>query len=199
MADCIALAQETGAAIAARFSIPIYLYEEAARTPARRHLEDIRRGGFEGLAAKMAAPEWTPDFGPPAPHPSAGASAVGARRPLIAYNINLATDRIEIARQIAARVRQRGGGLPFVKAIGVRLEPRGIVQVSLNLIDYEQTSIRVVYDAVEREAARSGTAVLDSEIVGLVPAAALAGVNESDLRLKDFSSDRILENRLRRR
>ena len=109
----------SGRAIADRFHVPVYLYEEAAATRARKNLEDIRRGGFEGLAAKMAAAEWAPDFGPSAPHPTAGASAVGARQPLIAFNVNLATNRLDVAKAVAAAVRQRGGGLPFVKALGI--------------------------------------------------------------------------------
>lgn len=196
MAECAALARSTGAAVAERFGVPVYLYEEASANPARRHLEDIRRGGFEGLAAKMARPEWAPDFGPPAPHPTAGASVVGARGPLIAYNVNLATDRLDVAKTIAARVRERGGGCRFVKAMGVRLDHRGIVQVSMNLTNYEQTPIFEVFEAVRREADRLGTSILESEIVGLVPAAALVNPTGVDLQLKDFTADQILENRL---
>src|SRR5207244_12504061 len=118
MADCVALAKHVGAEVAARFGVPVYLYEEAATHPARRNLEDIRRGEFEGLAARMAMPEWVPDFGPNAPHPRAGASIVGARMPLIAYNINLATDRLDVAKRIAAAIRHSSGGFRYVKAAG---------------------------------------------------------------------------------
>jgi glutamate formiminotransferase len=197
MADCVALARDIGQAAAARFAVPVYLYEEAAASPARRNLEDIRRGEFEGLAAKMTAPEWQPDFGPPEPHPTAGASVVGARMPLIAYNINLATDRLEVARKIAAAIRFSSGGYRFVKSMGVALEDRGIVQVSMNLTHYEKTPIFRIFDTVKREAARYGVAVLESEIVGLVPAAALVGAAEYYLQLEGFRAEQVLETRLR--
>jgi glutamate formiminotransferase len=199
MAECVALARQTGADVASRFGIPVYLYERAATSPARRKLEDIRRGQFEGLAARMAAgSEWTPDFGPPAPHPTAGATAIGARPLLVAYNVNLASDRLEVARAVASAVRERDGGLPAVKAMGVPLESRGIVQVSMNLTDYARTSMRAAFEAVSRECARRGVAVLDSEIVGLVPLAALSDGNPADLRIRGFSDDLILEHRLAR-
>jgi glutamate formiminotransferase len=197
MADCVALARKVGAAVADRFRVPVYLYEEAAADPARRLLEDIRRGGFEGLAARMASPGWAPDFGPSAPHPSAGASAVGARMPLVAYNVNLDTDRLDVAKAIAAAIRESGGGLRFVKALGLRLDARGIVQVSMNLTNYEATPIHRVFDAVKREASRHGVHVLESEIVGLVPSAALSAAAAHDLQLVGFTPDKVLENRLR--
>jgi glutamate formiminotransferase len=197
MADCVEVARRVGRTAGARFAVPIYLYEEAASQPARRHLETIRRGQFEGLAAKMATAGWEPDFGPIVPHPTAGASVVGARMPLIAYNINLNTDQLDIAKAIAAAVRFSSGGLPFVKAMGVMLAHKGIAQVSMNLTNYEQTPIERVFDAVEREAARQGVAVLESELIGLIPAAALASTTPEHLRLTGFRSDQILENRLR--
>ena len=197
MADCVALAKKTGAAIAERFGVPVYLYEEASSNPARKNLEDIRRGEFEGLAAKMATPGWTPDFGPAAPHPSAGAVVVGARMPLIAYNINLATDRLDVARKIAAAIRQSSGGYRFVKAMGIALADRGIVQVSMNLTNYEKTPIFRVFETVKREAARYGVSVLESEIVGLVPSAALAGAAEFYLQLEGFKGEQVLETKLR--
>lgn len=197
MADCVALARDTAAEVARRFQVPIYLYEEAAARPSRRNLEDIRRGQFEGLAAKMADPEWKPDFGPGTPHPTAGASVIGARMPLIAYNINLATDRLEVAKKIAAAIRQSSGGLRYVKAMGVNLADRGIVQVSINLTNYEKTPIVSVFEAVAREAARYGVNVLDSEIVGLIPAAALVDTAAHVLQLTSFTPDQILENKLR--
>ena len=199
MAECTVLAREVGAAVAERFRIPVYLYEEASSNPLRRNLEDIRRGEFEGLPVKMASPGWAPDYGPPAPHPSAGASVIGARMPLIAYNINLATDRIEVARKIAAAVRYSSGGLRFVKALGVRLGERNIVQVSMNLTNHERTPMHRVFDLVSREAARYGVAVLESEIVGLVPSAALVSAAAHYLQLERFSEGQILENRLRER
>ena len=197
MADCVALARKLGAEVAKRFDIPVFLYEEAASDPRRKNLEDIRRGEFEGLAAKMASPEWAPDFGPPAPHPTAGASVIGARMALIAYNINLATDRLDVAKKIAAAIRHSSGGYRYVKAAGFRLEDRGIVQVSMNLTNYEKTPLYRVFDTVRREAERYGVSVLETEIVGLVPSAALTATAEYYLRFEGFSPDQILETRLR--
>jgi glutamate formiminotransferase / 5-formyltetrahydrofolate cyclo-ligase len=197
MADCVALARRVGAAIAERYSVPVYLYEEASANPSRRNLEDIRRGEFEGLAAKMASDGWAPDFGGPQPHPTAGATVVGARMPLIAYNINLATDRLEVAKKIAAAVRSSSGGFRFVKAMGIALQDRGIVQVSMNLTNYEKTPMFRVFETVRREAARYGVEVLESEIIGLVPAAALTDAAEYYLQLAGFTREQVLENRLR--
>jgi glutamate formiminotransferase len=197
MAECVALARETGAEVAERYRIPVFLYEEAAATRSRTNLEDIRRGEFEGLAAKMAASEWAPDFGPPQPHPTAGASVIGARMPLIAFNINLLTDRLDVAKKIATAVRHSSGGLRFVKAMGVTLGDRGVVQVSMNLTNYEKTPIFRVFDMVKREASRYGVAVLESEIVGLVPAAALVAAAQYYLQLDQFTSTQVLETRLR--
>jgi len=199
MDDCVKLAKTVAADVASRFKLPIYLYEEASANPARKNLEDIRRGEFEGLAAKMSKPEWAPDFGPAAPHQSAGASVIGARMPLIAYNINLDTDRLEVAKKIASAIRMSSGGLRYVKAMGIPLEDRGIVQVSMNLTNYEKTPIFRVFDLVKREAERYGVSVLGSEIVGLVPAAALRHSVEYYLRLEGFSADQVLENKLRSR
>ena len=197
MEDCVRLANDVAAEVAARFGIPVYLYEEAARTPTRRNLEDIRRGEFEGLEAKMKSDGWAPDYGPAAPHPSAGAAVIGARMPLIAYNINLNTDRLDVAKKIAAAIRQSSGGFRYVKAAGFKLEDRGIVQVSMNLTNYEKTPIFRVFETVKREAERYGVSVLESEIVGLVPSAALVGAAEFYLRLAGFSPEQVLENKLR--
>ena len=200
MADCVALAKKVGAAVADRFGVPVYLYEDAAADPARKNLEDIRRGEFEGLPAKMGSPAWAPDFAPPgpiAPHPTAGASVVGARMALIAYNINLATDRLEVAKKIAAAIRHSSGGYRFVKAAGFKLDDRGIVQVSMNLTNYEKTPIFRVFETVRREAERYGVAILESEIVGLVPSAALTSAAEFYLQIGGFNADQILENKLR--
>jgi glutamate formiminotransferase / 5-formyltetrahydrofolate cyclo-ligase len=197
MEGCVALAKDVARQVAERFKVPVYLYEEASTNPARKNLEDIRRGEFEGLAAKMATPGWTPDFGPSTPHPSAGASVIGARMPLIAYNINLATDRIDVAKKIAAAIRHSSGGFRYVKAAGFTLEDRGVVQVSMNLTNYQKTPIFRVFELVKREAARYGVAVLESEIVGLIPSAALVSAAEYFLQLERFSGDQILENKLR--
>jgi glutamate formiminotransferase len=199
MADCVALAKTIAKDVSSRFRLPVYLYEDAASTPTRKNLEDIRRGEFEGLAAKMAAPEWAPDFGPGTPHETAGASVIGARMPLIAYNINLATDRLDVAKKIATAIRMSSGGLRYVKAMGIPLEDRGIVQVSMNLTNYEKTPIFRVFDLVKREAARYGVNVLESEIVGLVPSAALMQTAEYFLQLEGFSAGQVLENKLRSR
>ena len=197
MAECVSLAKETAQAVAERFSVPIYLYEEASSNPLRKNLEDIRRGQFEGLAAKMASDGWAPDYGPRSPHPTAGASVIGARMPLIAYNINLSTDRLDVAKKIAAGIRHSSGGFRYVKAAGFELKDRGVVQVSMNLTNYEKTPIFRVFETVKREAERYGVAVLESEIVGLVPAAALHAVAEYYLQLAGFSADQVLENKLR--
>jgi glutamate formiminotransferase len=199
MADCVALARAVAADVAARHAVPVYLYEEAATEPTRRNLEDIRRGEFEGLAGKMASPGWTPDFGPASPHKTAGATVIGARMPLIAYNINLATDRLDVARRVAAAVRHSSGGLRYVKAMGVMLEDRRVAQVSMNLTNYEKTPMPRVFEFVKREAARYGVGVLESEIVGLVPQAALLAAAEYFLQIEGFKSDLVLENRLRSR
>jgi glutamate formiminotransferase len=197
MADCVALARRVAAEVAARFQVPVYLYEEASENPARKNLEDIRRGEFEGLAAKMATAGWAPDFGPSAPHPSAGATVIGARMPLIAFNINLATDRLDVARRIAAAIRHSSGGYRYVKAMGITLEDRGIVQVSMNLTNFEKTPIFRVFETVKREAERYGVAVLESEIVGLVPSAALNAAAEFYLQIQGFKPEQVLENKLR--
>ena len=197
MADCIALAKDVAATVAERFAVPVYLYEDAATDPARRNLEDIRRGGFEGLGAKMSTPGWAPDFGPPQPHQSAGASVIGARMPLIAYNINLNTDRLDVAKKIAAAIRFSTGGLRYVKAMGVMLEDRKLAQVSMNLTNYQKTPIFRVFEMVKREAERYGVTILESEIVGLVPAAALMAAAEYYLQIEGFSAQtQVLENRM---
>jgi len=197
MDECVALAKETASEVARRFQLPVYLYEDASTNPARKNLEDIRRGEFEGLAAKMGSAGWAPDYGPITPHVSAGASVIGARMPLIAYNINLATDRLDVAKKIAVAVRHSSGGFRFVKAMGVRLEDRGIVQVSMNLTNYEKTPIFRVFETVKSEAARYGVNVLESEIVGLVPTAALTATAEHFLRLSGFTAGQVLENKMR--
>lgn len=199
MEECVALAKDVGREVASRFGVPVYLYEEASANPSRKNLEDIRRGEFEGLAAKMGTALWAPDFGPTAPHPSAGASVIGARMPLIAYNINLNTDRLDVAKKIAAAIRHSSGGFRYVKAAGFELKDRGIVQVSMNLTNYEKTPIFRVFETVKREAERYGVTILESEIVGLVPAAALNSAAEFYLQIAGFSADgQILENKLRK-
>lgn len=197
MQDCVGLARDVGKELADRFGIPIYLYEEAASAPHRRNLEDIRRGEFEGLAAKMKDPQWQPDFGPSAPHPSAGASVVGARMPLIAYNINLGTSDLDIAKRIAKVIRHSSGGYRFVKAMGVMLEERRVAQVSINMTDYKRTPLHRVFETVRGEAARYGVSIIGSEVVGLIPSEALIDAADFYLRLENFSSSQVLERKIR--
>ena len=196
MTACADLARSVGQTVADQFDIPVYLYEEAAAAPNRRRLEDIRRGQFEGLATKMVAASWHPDFGPSIPHPTAGASAIGARRLLIALNVNLDTDDLKVAQQIARTVRARSGGLPFVKAIAVQLTHRHLVQVSMNLTDHVRTPLHLVCDAVKREADKLGVAVANSEVVGMVPADVLVTPAVRYLQLDRFTPDQVLETQL---
>ena len=197
MAECAALARHTARELSLRHALPTYLYAYAATASHRRGLEDIRRGGLKHFAERMTAPEWAPDFGPRAPHPSAGVTAVGARPVLIAYNVELATDRLDVARAVAAAVRERDGGLPGVKALGLALPDRGIVQVSMNLVNHRRTSVRDAYDAVAHEAARHGVEAAASEIVGLVPRPALLPGDAQRVRLREGVHSPILEDRLR--
>jgi glutamate formiminotransferase len=197
MPDCVALARRVGAQVAERFQVPVFLYEDAASAPHRRNLEDIRRGEFEGLAAKMQDPAWRPDFGPAAPHPSAGASVVGARMPLIAYNINLGTADVEVAKRIAKAIRFSSGGFRFVKAMGILLEERRVAQVSINMTDFKRTPLHRVFETVRAEAARYGVNVIGSEIVGLVPAEALIDAADHFLGLEGFNPSQVLERRIR--
>jgi glutamate formiminotransferase len=197
MAECVALARRVGAAVAERYGVPIFLYEEAASAPHRRNLEDVRRGQFEGLGAKMKDAAWAPDFGPQVPHESAGATVMGARMPLIAYNINLGTSDLEVAKSIAKAIRHSSGGYRHVKAMGVMLEARNIAQVSINMTDYQRTPLHRVFETVRSEAARYGVSVVGSEVVGLVPEAALQDAAVHFLRLERFSADQVLERRIR--
>jgi glutamate formiminotransferase len=198
MTACVNLARRAAAEVARRFEIPVYLYEEAATAAERRNLADIRRGQLEGLAARMTEMAWRPDFGPAAPHPSAGVAVIGARRALIAYNVNLATDRLDVAVRIAAAIRERGGGLRGVRALGLALPDRGHVQVTINVTDVRATSLHEIFTRVVEEAHRDGVAVIDSEIVGLVPAAALTATAARALRLADFSDSQVVEYLLRK-
>ncbi len=199
LADCVALARRVGESIAQTHHIPVFLYEEAASAPHRRGLEDIRRGQFEGLIGKLKDPLWQPDFGPSEPHPSFGAVVVGARMPLVAFNVNLNTDDVEIAKRIAKGIRHSTGGYRFVKAMGLIVEINGrkVAQVSMNMTDFTRTPLFRVVETIRSEAARYGVAVAGSEIVGLVPAQALIDSAEHYLQLTGFSSSQVLETRLR--
>ena len=196
VAEAVELARSLGQRIARELEIPVYLYEEAATSPARRNLADIRRGEFEGLPAKMSDPAWAPDFGAPAPHPSAGATVVGVRKPLVAFNVYLDTKDVKVAKAIAKAVRGSSGGLVGVKALGFEIAERGCVQVSMNLVDLDATPIYRAYELVRIEARRFGVNVLDSEIVGLVPERALVDTVRYYLGLAGFRDDQVLEARL---
>ncbi len=194
--ECIEIARRVGQTIWERFKIPVYLYEDAATRPERRDLAYIRKGEFENFFAKIQEPDWAPDFGERRVHPTAGVSAVGVRPPLIAFNVNLGTTNLEIAQQIAKAVRGSNGGLRYVKALGFALKERGIVQVSMNLTNFEKTPLYQVFELVKCEAQRWGVPIVGSEIVGLVPQAALVHVAEHFLQLEKFHPSQILENRL---
>jgi glutamate formiminotransferase len=196
MAECVELANEVGQVIAGRFTVPVYLYEEAARHDYRRDLPVIRSGGFEKFPQKIADSRWVPDYGPSTVHPTAGVAIVGARVPLIAFNVQLATDRLEVAQKVARAVRGISGGLRYVRALPIELKTRGIVQVSMNLLDYRRTPMQRAFDLVASEAEHYGVSVLSSEIVGLVPADALYQVAEWHLRIAGFRRDIVLEERI---
>lgn len=194
--DADKLAKEVGQVIGEKYGVPVFLYEKSATHPDRENLAKIRKGEFEGMAEKIKEPAWRPDFGPAACHPTAGAVAVGARMPLVAYNVNLNTGDLSIADAIAKKVRFLGGGLRFCKAMGVELTDRGIVQVSMNLTDFTKTAVYRAHEMVRMEAARYGVSVVGSEVIGLVPMQALIDCAEYYLGIENFSADQILESRI---
>ncbi len=197
MDECVQLAKEFANEYASRFNVPVFLYEEAATRPDRRNLADVRKGEFEGLRDQIGKnPDKKPDCGPNTIHPTAGATAVGARQILIAYNVNLATNDLDVAKKIAKQVRGRDGGLPAVKALGFELKDRGIVQVSMNMVDYKASQLFKAFELVRTLAEQYGVEVLGSEIVGLVPTEALTDTAEFYLRLQRFNKAQILERRL---
>ncbi|MGE0394839.1 MAG: glutamate formimidoyltransferase [Vicinamibacterales bacterium] len=198
MADAVALARRTATAIAATLDVPVFLYEEAATAAHRRRLDQIRAGGLPGLAERMLRPDWAPDAGPARPHPSAGVFVIGARRPLVAYNVDLDTRDMAAATAIARQVRARDGGLPGVKALPMWLAHRDRAQVSMNLTDLEQTTAAQAFDAVVHAAATAGIRVAESEVVGLIPEAALGGRTPADLRIANWTGDLLLEAQLQR-
>jgi len=198
MDDCVNLAHEAGTIIARELSIPVYYYERAALRPDRVNLEDVRRGALELLREQITTnPDRAPDAGLAQVHDSAGAIAVGARPFLIAFNVILRSSDITIAREIASTIRARSGGLPYVKALGFRLQTRGLVQVSMNLINYEVTGMATAYDAVQREANRIGVEIDSAEIVGLIPQNALDQNASYFTKLENFSESKILEHQIR--
>ena len=198
MEECVALANELAAEIADKLEIPVYLYEEAARIPTRRALPDIRRGQYEGLKEEIAKPERKPDYGPARMHPSAGATVVGARQFLIAYNINLDTDDVSIAKKIANCIREAKGGFKYVRAMGISVNVRGrdVAQVTINMVNYQGTPLFRVFETVKNEAARYGVNVIGSEIIGLTPLQALLDVAEYYLRLDGFERTQVFEETL---
>jgi len=197
MDDCVEIANRVGARIAKELKIPVYLYGAAARRPERANLENIRRGEFEGLREAILTDESRyPDYGPRMLHPTAGATAVGARMPLIAFNMNLKTDDVKIAKDIAKKIRASGGGLPHVKALGFMLEHRGMAQVSMNLTDYTKTPLHVVVEAVEKEASARGVEVAEGELIGLIPLDAVCDAAARFLKLRNLSGEQVLERRI---
>ncbi|MGI6256962.1 MAG: glutamate formimidoyltransferase [Anaerovoracaceae bacterium] len=197
MEECIALSKKVGERIATEAELPVFLYEKSATAPHRQNLAKVRKGQFEGLAEKVKDPDWIPDFGGQRIHPTGGAVCVGARPPLIAYNINLGTDKVEIADKIARIIREIGGGLDCVKAMGVYLEERNIAQVSINMTDFTVTPLYRVNELVKAEAARYGVAVIGTELIGLSPMRALVDSAEYYLQIEDFdASVQVIENHL---
>lgn len=196
MADAVETARRFGRAFAERNRLPVYFYGEAALVEERRELPHIRKGGYEALEKRMKDPMWVPDAGPRALNERSGATAVGARDFLVAYNINLASSDLETARKIAETIRFSSGGMKHVKAIGVPLKSRGIVQVSMNLTNFRETPVKAVFDRVKAEASQRGVQVLESELIGLIPEEALMHVTPQYLMLRDFSEDRIIEKHL---
>jgi glutamate formiminotransferase len=190
------LAKETAKDASERFGLPFFLYEKSASSPHRENLAQIRKGQFEGMIEKMKDDQWKPDYGPETIHETAGVTAIGARMPLIAFNIKLDTNNLEIANTISKQIRHLSGGFRYCKAIGIELEDRGIVEVSMNLTDFTKTAIYRVFETVRMECARYGVNILGSEIVGLVPMQALAETAEYYLGLEHFSMDQVLETRL---
>ena len=197
MDECVELSKEVGCRVANELGIPVFLYEDSCTKESRRNLAAVRKGQFEGMAKKMAKPEWVPDFGEAVPHPTAGVVAVGARMPLIAFNVNLSTADVEIANKISKVIRGSSGGLKYCKAIGVTLEDRNIVQVSMNLVNYEGTPIYRAVELIKIEAARYGVSVIGTELVGLAPAKALVDAAEYYLQLEEFDfAKQVLENHI---
>lgn len=196
MTEAVELAREVAREASEKYSLPIFMYEKAATDPQRENLANIRKGEFEGMAQKIKLPEWKPDYGQAAIHPTAGATVVGARMPLVAFNVNLNTNNMDIANKIAKNVRFLNGGLRYCKAIGIELKDRGIVQISMNMTDYTKTALYRAFELVRIEAARYGVSIAGSEVIGLLPMEALIDTAVYYLGIEDFSMEQILENRL---
>lgn len=196
MEEAIALSKEVGAEVGKRYNLPVFLYEKSASAPHRENLAAVRKGEFEGMAEKIKLPEWRPDFGPAERHATAGTVAIGARMPLVAYNINLNTPNLDIAHDIAKKIRFIGGGLRYCKAMGVELKDRGITQVSINMTDYTRTALYRAFELTRVEARRYGVSIVGSEIIGLVPMEALIDTASYYLGLENFSMQQVLEARI---
>lgn len=196
MEECVEIANRVGKTIGERFNIPVYLYEKAATAAHRENLATVRKGQYEGFFNKIKEADWAPDYGPSEVNVQGGCVAVGARQPLVAFNVNLGTDNVQIAETIAKTVRHIGGGLRFVKAMGVKLEDRNIAQVSMNLVNYEKTAVYRAFEMVKMEAKRYGVPVIGSEVIGLVPMAALISSAEYYLQIENFSMSQVLEKRI---
>ena len=196
MDEAVSLSREVGEKVSGLYHLPVFLYEKSATAPHRENLAAVRKGEFEGMAEKIKLPEWQPDFGPADRHPTAGTVAIGARMPLVAYNINLSTDNLEIATKIARNIRHINGGLRYVKAMGVELKERNITQVSINMTDYTRTALYRAFELVRIEARRYGVTIIGSEIVGLVPMEALIDTASYYLGLENFSMQQVLESRI---
>lgn len=196
MEECVEMANRVGKTIGDRFNIPVYLYEKAASAAHRENLATVRKGQYEGFFNKIKEAEWTPDYGPTEVNVKGGCVAVGARQALVAFNVNLGTDNLQVADTIAKTVRHIGGGLRYAKAMGVKLEDRNIVQVSMNLVNYEKTAVYRAFEMVKMEAKRYGVPVVGSEVIGLIPMAALINSAEYYLQIENFSINQVLEKRI---
>lgn len=194
--ECAQMAKELGKRVGEELNIPVYLYEDAASTPERQNLANVRKGQYEGFFEKIKQPEWKPDFGPCEMNVKSGATVIGARFPLIAYNVNLGTDNIEIANAIAKKIRHMSGGLRYAKAVGVMLTERNIAQVSINMVNYEKTAVYTIQEMVKMEAKRYGVPVVGAEVIGLVPMKALIDCAEYYLQIENFDINQVLESRL---
>ncbi len=196
MEECIDISKSVGKRIGEELNVPVYLYERSATKPSRENLADIRKGEFEGFFDKIKSPDWIPDFGPKAVHPTAGVVAVGAREYLIAFNVNLGTKDTKIAENIAKSVRNSSGGYRFIKAIGVDLKEKGVVQVSMNMTNYKKSPLYRVFETIKLEAERYGVPVVGSEIIGMMPMDVMIQTCNFYLRIDNFSGDKVIENKL---
>ncbi len=196
MEEAVRMAHQFGREFGERGEVPVYFYGEAATDPRRRKLADVRKGEYEGLKEKLSMPGWEPDAGVRIFNPRTGATVVGARRPLIAFNVNLGTQKLDLAKQVAKKIRESSGGIPSVQALGLELKEKGMVQVSMNLVDYHQASIPKVVEFIRAEIAGTGVEIVETELVGLLPREALEDVVREYLKMPEFNSDQVIETHL---